>query len=85
MDRIELTSEERDKIGYKLREINGMLQPTWDANKQLDLVAFDLSEEEYRRVEKMIEDWQPGFTAAFDRVWLEPLLAQLEANRNGHK
>lgn len=85
LDRIELTPEEREKIGYTLRDVNGMMQPSWDANKRLDPVAFEFSEEEYKRVERMIDEWQPGFVASFDRLWLEPLLAQIEANRNGHK
>jgi len=86
-DEIALTPEEKDAIGYKTIQANGQVQVQWDVGKNLPVQDYEFKEEEFQRLGKMVREWQPGFLIGADRVWIEPLLAQLdgtlETARNG--
>jgi hypothetical protein len=84
-DMIDLSAEEKVKIGYRLERVGEMMQPVWDPVKILPVREYELTADEFAKVERIIREWQPGFVAAADRRWLEPLLAQFEpASPNGH-
>lgn len=84
-DRIDLSPEERELIGFQQREINGMQQVGWDASKSIPEKEYDFSTEEITKLSEVINQWQSGYMVQSDRVWLEPLLQQLEISTNGHK
>jgi hypothetical protein len=77
-DQIDLTAEEKEQINYRIGKIGEMEQPMWDVGKSLKPRAFEFSEDESKRIERIVKEWQPGFLIAGDRRWLEPLLTQLE-------
>ena len=81
-DRINLDDDERKAINYKIAEVNGMPQATWSLNG-LGPATYDFSDDEIARLRRMFAEFQQGF-AANDRLWLEPLLTQLEASSNGN-
>jgi hypothetical protein len=87
-DRIELSLEEKVSIEFKVKTVetvNGPVeQPHWRIDKAMELRPFDFAEEEFRRLEKLVKEWQPGFLTTSDRGWLEPLLAQFSGSVNGH-
>jgi len=84
-DRIDLSDEEREAIGFKIDSINGTEVPGWDRTKTLEPREYEFSEPEAMRVRKIIEEW-PGFFAGGDRRWLQSVLAQLPENsQNGHQ
>lgn len=78
-DLIDLTPEEKETINYRATQQNGQAMVQWDAGKALPLKEYDLSEPEFQRISKMVKEWQPGFLIGADRIWIEPLLAQLDA------
>lgn len=75
-DRIDLSEEERAAIGHRLELINGNEVPMWDRNKKLPPRAIEFSDAEAARIRKVIDEW-PHFITSTDRLWIEPLLAQL--------
>lgn len=77
-DRIDLSLEERKAINFRVQQVNGMQQVGWDPNAQLPPAEYEFSPDEFSKISKMIQEWQPGFMIQADRIWLEPLLAQLE-------
>lgn len=79
-DRINLSDEERQAIGYRIEQVNGNAQPTWNLNAQLPAVEYDFPQAEFDRIAKMVKEWQPGYLPSMDRRWLEPLLDQLSSN-----
>ena len=82
-DRIDLNDAERDKIGYREEQVNGMQQIVWDVYKQLPPQEFEFSSDEFKKISKTVKDWQPGYLIKADRRWLEPLLEQLDFSENG--
>lgn len=82
-DRIDLSTEERTAIHYKVQQVNGMQQVSWDTGKTLPPQGYDFSEPEFARLSKMLKEWQPGFMIGSDRQWLEPLMAQLDGVQEG--
>lgn len=79
-DLFELTPEEKTVIDYRnIIQKDGQALVQWDAKKELPAREYDLQEAEFQRVAKMVKEWQPGFLIGADRVWIEPLMAQLEA------
>jgi hypothetical protein len=84
-DMIDLSPEERRTINYRIETLGGMQQPTWDVDKRLDPREFEFSADEFKKLERIIKEWQSGFFASADRRWLEPLLIQLDrASMNGN-
>jgi hypothetical protein len=79
-DRIGLSEEEKRQIDYRVVQQGGATIPDWNPAKSADALplAFELTSEELARIERAVKEWQPGFFASMDRVWLEPLLDQLE-------
>ena len=79
-DELKLTKEEEKAINYTVAPSrNGdPPQATWSLTNQA-ATEFDFPEEDYQRVRRVIKEWQPGFLAS-DRLWLEPLLEQFDAN-----
>jgi hypothetical protein len=79
-DRLQLTAEEKEAIGYQLvfDPASGMENPRWNHTKARDCapLAFELTESEGQRLRRMLDEW-PHFLAAVDRVWIEPLMEQL--------
>ena len=84
-DRIGLTDDEKTAINYRTQRVNGMEQVMWDTDRYLPLVTYELAENEFARISKMLKEWQPGFLISADRLWLEPLMVQLETEKNGSK
>jgi len=84
-DRIDLSEEERERIGYRVQRINGIDQVGWDASKQLPEKEYEFSSDEFEKLSQAVKDWQPGYLIQADRQWLEPLLIQMEggASLNG--
>jgi len=83
IDRFELSEEEKRAIGYKVELVNGQEAVMWDRTLKLAPKPFEVTEIEGTRLRKAIDEW-PYFMTSADRLWLEPLLAQLpEAAQNG--
>src|SRR5215467_10510335 len=83
-DRIELSNAEKQQIGYRMERIGQgpIEQPTWDPQKRIPARDFEFTVDEFGRIEKILREWQHGFTGN-DRPWLEPLLEQFETRVNG--
>jgi hypothetical protein len=56
---------------------------TWDGSKTLDSIAYEFSQEELDRITRLLGTWESGFLTQADRQWLEPLMEQLDASKNG--
>jgi hypothetical protein len=83
-DKIELSDEEREKINFRVIDVNGQQQAAWDLVPNAP-VEYEFTAEELSRLSRVIKEWQAGFVAA-DRRWLEPLLAQLDhVSTNGNQ
>lgn len=83
-DKIALTDEDRTRIEFKTVQNNGNMVTSWNQLK-VTTVEYEFSSDEVDHLIKMFKEWQYGFTA-MDRLWLEPLLAQLdnlEATKKG--
>ncbi|HEX4593996.1 MAG TPA: hypothetical protein VH157_06960 [Bryobacteraceae bacterium] len=81
LDRLELSSDERKDINFRLVKLDGTEQqvPQWDIKPDTPLREFDFSTDEFERLSKVVKDWQGGYGVS-DRFWLEPVLAQIELN-----
>ena len=75
-DKLELTEAEKQAINLRMVRVQDTEMPAWDRDKTIPEQTFELSETEAARIQKIIDEW-PTFVAASDRLWLEPLLAQL--------
>lgn len=75
-DSLDLDETEKQAIGFRTETVNGQNVQLWNENKTFALRSFDLSEADVSRVRQAIEDF-PQFRGSRDRVWLEPLLAQI--------
>lgn len=82
-DMIWLSEEELKEINYRIVVAGEVEQPRWDLNKHIAVRDYELTNDEFKRIEKILKEWQPGFVASGDRRWLEPLLAQFEQRVNG--
>lgn len=80
-DALDLDDEEKRTIEFQAQTINGNEVKFWNMEKTLPHRTFDLSDSDVERIRKAVEDF-PQFKSWRDRVWLEPLLAQLP---NGSK
>lgn len=79
-DRIAVSDEEKKAIGFQVvSQPNGMQQTFWDQAK-VSAQEYTFSKEEYDRLARVVKEWQPGFLPSGDRLWLEPLLDQLDRN-----
>jgi len=85
-DRIDLSDEEKQAINFRIVEVNGMQQATWE-QRPVPPAEYEFTGDEFARLVKMVKEWQPGFVTTSDRRWLEPLLEQLDhlESKNGHK
>lgn len=83
-DTLDLNDEEKRQIEFQAQTINGNEVKFWNMEKTLPERTFDLSESDIERIRKAVEEF-PQFKSWRDRVWLEPLLAQLQpaATPNG--
>lgn len=77
-DRIDLSPEEKDSIGYQIRQVNGQQQIAWDATRFLAPKEVEFSTDEFQKIGNIVKTWQSGYMIGADRIWLEPLLGQLE-------
>jgi hypothetical protein len=77
-DLFDLSAGEKETIGYKAISVNGQVQVQWDVGKTLPAKEYDLREDEFSRLLKMVREWPSGYLIGADRHWLEPLLAQLD-------
>jgi hypothetical protein len=77
-DRIELSPDEKQAIGYQVRSVDGHSQIGWDASRTLPAKEFEFGGDEFKKLRDLVLQWQPGYMIAADRTWLEPLLGQLE-------
>jgi len=77
-DTIDLSNEEREIIGYQVREQNGQRQIAWESTRGLAPKEFEFTSDEIQKLHNMIRTWQSGYMIGADRIWLEPLLGQLE-------
>jgi hypothetical protein len=83
-DLIGLSEAEKKQIDFRIVQVaEGAFAPQWNAQKSLEIAprGFEFAAEELARVERAVKEWQPGFFAAMDRAWLEPLLNQFEELR----
>ena len=78
-DEIDLTEAEKKKINYRMITVGGQQQPNWELVRD-EPVEYTFSEEDYARIKKLVMEWQPGFLTTADRLWLQPLLEQLDGN-----
>lgn len=76
-DQITLSAEEKTQISFRIEQSNGNQIASWDLAKTSP-ADFEFAAEEYARIAKAIKGWEPGFAVGGDRLWLEPLLGQLE-------
>ena len=77
-DIIALSDEEKKEIDYQVIQVQGGSAPQWDPTKSLEPRTYEFTSDEFERLEQAVKNWQPGFVASLDRVWLEPLLRQFE-------
>src|SRR5215472_9380243 len=74
-DEIRLTKDEEKAINYRVIEAQPGAGPqgaTWDLTNH-PATEYTFNDEDYARIERVVKEWQPGFLAAGDRQWLEPL------------
>lgn len=71
-DALELDEAEKETL--ELREENGIRM--WNDRNSIPMRSYDLSEADLNRVHKAIDEF-PQLRASRDRIWLEPLLAQM--------
>ena len=86
-DRIELSTEEKEAVGFKVIEQNGQSLVQWDAQKTVPVKEYEFKDDEFQRLGKAVKEWPSGFLTGLDRKWIEPLLQQLDgaASSNGAK
>jgi len=77
-DQIDLSEEERAQINYHMGKVGEQSIPMWDINKKLVPRAFEFTDNEYQRIEKVVREWAQGFIVGNDRRWLEPVLDQFD-------
>jgi hypothetical protein len=82
LDTLELTGAEKEQLEY-YEAGNGKPLPGWNPEKKLGPREFTFTDTESVLITKAVESYQ--FHPGNDRVWLEPLLAQLPLNGNGSK
>lgn len=75
-DRIALSEEDKQRIAFTVTQSNGNQMASWDV-RMMHANEYDFPPEESARIARAMKEWQPGF-GAYDRTWLEPLLAQLD-------
>lgn len=75
-DLIALSDKDKERIEFKTIQNNGNTTTSWNSTLVKPL-EFKFNEDELAHITKMFREWQHGFSA-FDRIWLEPLLAQLD-------
>lgn len=75
-DKIVLSDAEKERIGYTVTANNGNTAIFWNA-QLVNAAAYDFTEEEFARIARAVKEWQGGYSGN-DRLWLEPLLSQLE-------
>ena len=75
-DSLDLDSAEKDLIEFQETNVNGQQMARWNPQKTLPARAFDLSDADLTRVRKAMDEF-PQMRASRDRVWAEPIYAQL--------
>ena len=81
-DTLDLDSTEKEAIEFREQTVNGQPIKVWNMQKELPPRSFDLTAADLDRIRRAVEDF-PQFKSFRDRVWLEPLLAQLPPSQNG--
>lgn len=84
MDKLMLTEAEKTEIEFTTAMVNGNEAPRWNPQKTLPPLEFDLSEREWRQIEKALGTAR--FLPGPMRGWLEPLIAKMPESEetNGH-
>ena len=76
-DRIALSEEEKKEVNFRFENVSGNQVAMWDVTPiAFRTKEFEFSNDEIERIRKMINEWQPGFSAS-DRMWLESLIQQV--------
>ena len=76
-DLLELDPEEKGSIDFhEEAAVNGQRFQRWDDTKIVATRPFEVTEADLNHLRQAIENF-PQFRGSRDRVWLEPLLAQL--------
>lgn len=76
-DQLQITDEEKEHIGWKsLPQPDGRVYATWRMdNGARDLKPFEFADEDMKRVCRAVDQFR--MIPSRDRVWWEPLVAQL--------
>lgn len=74
-DKIRLSKEEAEALGYKEILVQGAKQPMWDATKTVPAKEYLMSDQEVALIKQAIDDMdiRPAY-----RNWLEPLMLDLD-------
>lgn len=75
-DKLALTDEEKQAIGYFVQANNGNEVHGWDMSKTQPLKEYDLADSDIARIQRAVLQF-PRHRVAQARPWLEPLLTQL--------
>jgi hypothetical protein len=77
-DAIDLSSEEKQAIGYHVQQVDGRQQIGWETGRTLAPKEYQFTQDEVQKIADVVKKWQSGYQIGADRIWLEPLLGQLE-------
>lgn len=83
-DTLDLDESEKEAIRFRQENVNGSIVQYWDTSKSLPIRVFDLGEIDLARIRRAVDEY-PRFVSTRDRVWLEPLFAQLPEVSNNNK
>lgn len=74
-DRMRISKDEAEALGYKEILVQGAKQPMWDATKTVPAKEYLMSDQEVALIKQAIDDMdiRPAY-----RNWLEPLMAAIE-------
>lgn len=84
-DSLDLDQAEKQMIGFREQTLaNGQTIQLWDDTKTVPVRSFDFTEADLNRVRQAMDEF-PQMRASRDRVWAEPIYAQLpdSAQANG--
>lgn len=77
LDKVQLSSDEKQSIGYQvISHPAGAKVPAWNASTTLPEKEIEFDQDEREKLKSILEGCTL-FTMA-DRVWLEPLMEQLQ-------
>jgi hypothetical protein len=82
-DTLDLSEDEKQAIDLRETLVNGQKATYWDSAKALQPRSFDFVEADIERIRKAMDEF-PNMKASRDRLWAEPIYAQLPET-NGAK